>query len=158
MNIITRIEKIIEIYKESDLDVKPLNELLDLLYKDKKDKGGNQVCNLITEGYCLYVLNEECPGYDTLDSCPLKLAGLWWCGEIGELVNEAECKDCNEEQDCGCCDSVHSGVAPFNCTKCGRKKVEVEAGIICLDPNLTEEQVAEEVARCNEDPNAYFRC
>jgi hypothetical protein len=157
MNIIDRLDEISNEYQEAGIDTKLLDDLLDSLYEDKKDNKGNLICKLIAEGVCLYVLGEDCICYDKLD-CPIEIAGLWYCGEIGELVNKEQCKECNQDQDCGCCESVRNGGAPFNCTVCGRKKVKAGPGIICLDPNLTDEEVAAEVARCNEYPDEYFRC
>lgn len=158
MNILSRLDEIIGTYQKSGVDVKPLEDFIDFLYEDKKTLKGRRKCNLMDEGYCIYVLGEECDGYDFLDECPIKLAGLWWCGENGELVNKESCEVCNADQDCGCCDSVHNGSAPYNCNECGRNKVETEHGTICLDPKLTPEEVAAEVERCNENPGEFFRC
>lgn len=156
MNIIDRLEDLVEQCKEIGIDPKPISELLDYLYVD--DVKGKPICKLIADGVCIYVLGEECEGYGELDNCVIRKAGLFYCSEHGELVDKLICKECNENRDCGCCDSVRNGWSFYTCQECGRKKVETKHGIICFDPRLSEKEIAEEIERCNENPSEYFRC
>lgn len=153
MSLIEDISALAEDYKENDDHACRTSKRIDEIIENPDNK-----CTLLKDGICVYVTGEDVDCYDKVDNCPVEAAGLWWCGEIGDLVNKAGCKDCNLDQDCGCCDYVHSGSAIYTCEDCGQKKVKTVHGWICLDPKLTPEEVAAEVERCNENPGEFFRC
>lgn len=158
-NILTRLEKISDIYEKTDIGANPINELLDSFYEDKKTPKGRRICNLLEEGYCLYVIGEECAGYDDLDECPIKLAGLWWCGEEGELVNKEQCDACNQDQDCGCCEHVQSGSAPYNCNVCAKIQIQIgDIGHYCVNPDTSPEEIERIKKEAEEDPGRFFSC
>ncbi|MFZ5642566.1 MAG: hypothetical protein ACOY46_03105 [Bacillota bacterium] len=159
MNLITRLEKLIDIYENSEIGANPIDQLLDSLYEEKKTSEGKHICNLLQEGYCHHVIGEDCPGYDDLDECPVKMAGLWWCGEQGQLVNKEQCKDCNQEQECGCCEHVHSGSAPYNCSVCAKIQIPIgEIGHYCVSPDTIPEEIERIKKEAEEDPGRFFSC
>ena len=153
MSIIKDLEELMDYYEKLGVNTEPIDKLTNKIFEaDTVD------CKLIQSGVCIHLLGEDCQGYDELDDCIIKKAGYYYCGELGELVDRDKCESCNSDQDCGCCDYVISGEAPFNCNICPREKIELEAGIYCVPPGMTDGAKKELVERINANPGAYFNC
>lgn len=154
------------IYQLSDISTKlqkagadntELENLIDSFYLYEKTAQGYR-CQLKDRGICLRFMNEESDCYYEFDGCLIKKAGLYYCGEIG-VVDRETCEACNDEQECGCCEYVQNGSAPYNCGVCGRKQIDIEGvGHLCVEPDTSPEEIERIKREAKENPGAFFSC
>lgn len=147
--------------KKLGADVTELDNFVEGIYDYEKTSNGYR-CQLKDRGICLHLMNEDADCYDNFDDCYIKKTGLYYCGEIGEVVNREECEECNSNQDCGCCDYVRQGGPPFNCEVCSKLTLEIPldgtTGFYCVDPDTSQEEIDRIKREATENPGAYFNC
>jgi len=157
-SILEELDDIFNKLEKSGADVAKLDELIQSMYEYDTGRQGYR-CQLEDRGFCPHVIGEDADCYDNIDDCPIKKAGLYWCGENGELVDRDDCEDCNSNQDCGCCEYVQNGSAPYNCNVCGRLQVEIKnVGHYCVAPDTSPEEIERIKKEIEEDPGRYFSC
>lgn len=147
-----KLYKFLEKLRKQGVDTSEMDQVLDNLSDISASK-----CTLARDGVCFAPAGEDADCYDNDKECILKQAGLYFCRDNWELVNEERCKDCNLDMDC-CCESVLNGWAPFHCGICPMEKHETKHGQLCLPADLSPEEVTETLADCEENPGVYFRC
>lgn len=116
-------------------------------------------CQLREQGICPAIMGEWYDCYYYVEDCIIKKAGLYRCGEVGEVVDRETCEACNDEQECGCCEYVQNGTAPYNCSVCGKKQIVIEGvGRICVEPDTSPEEIERIKREAKENPGAFFSC
>lgn len=144
--------------QKAGADVSELDKFIDDIYDyEKTDKGYR--CQLKDRGVCLHLMDEDADCYDNFDGCYLKKAGLYYCGEIGDVVDQEACGACNQNMDCGCCEYVQNGSASYNCHVCARIQIEIEGiGHYCVTPDTSPEEIERIKREAKENPGAFFSC
>ncbi|MEG6521109.1 hypothetical protein [Desulfotomaculum sp. 1211_IL3151] len=157
-SIISQLSDISTKLHKAGADNTELDKFIEGFYDYEKTKDGCR-CQLKERGICLHLMNEDADCYDNFDDCYIKKSGLYYCGEICEVVDQEGCEDCNDNQDCGCCEYVQNGSAPYNCQVCARIQIDIEGiGHYCVTPDTSPEEIERIKREAKENPGDFFSC